>query len=312
MALLFGWFSFLQKTLPRVTVEWRGIGVAGIAVVLFVSGSHWFATWYVGAQPATSDEPAKSISWRFRWTASIAALIVVMFCAGVAMVGVAHQIVWMLTSRESAFDRHFAPFADRTKLKEIGRACDEYQEQKRSFPAGATFDEFGTPRHGWQTDLLPYLGQESLFNTVDLDVAWDDPRNRAALATPVPAFVNPAAGSTLRTNAAGYALTHFAANGWIIGDGPAVKAEDVKDGLSNTILAGDAAGNFVPWGHPLNWRDPMLGINTTLDGFGWPIESDSGATFVFADGSVRFLSNGTDAKVLKALSTPNGGEPVDQ
>jgi hypothetical protein len=234
-----------------------------------------------------------------------------MFAAGVAMVGVAHQTVWILSSRESALERSFAPFADKTHLKEIGLACYEYEAQKRSFPAGATFDDFGTPRHGWQTQLLPYLGQESLFNTIDHDVSWDDVRNLTAFATQVPVFLNPAADSASRRIAAGYALTHYAANGWFVGGGPALKSEDVKDGLSNTILAGDAAGNFLPWGHPLNWRDPMLGINTTPDGFGWPVKSDAGATFVFADGSVRFLRNGTDPKVLKALSTPNGGEPVD-
>lgn len=310
-ALLFGRISFLQRTLPKVTVDWWSLGIAGIALVVFVSGLHRLATWYVRADPGKSEQLAKSIRWRFRWTASIAALVVIMFAAGVAMVGVAHQTAWMLSSRESALSKTFAPFASKANLKEIGRATSEFYDKTSSFPAGATFDEFGTPRHGWQVQLLPFLGQEPLFNTIDLDVAWDDARNLAAFSTQVPAFVNPAAGSAQRQDAAGYALTHYAANGWLMGGGPALKSADIKDGTSNTILAGDAAGNFLPWGHPLNWRDPMLGINKTDDGFGWPVKSDAGASFVFADGHVRFLSNSTDPKVLKALSTPNGGEPVD-
>ena len=35
-----------------------------------------------------------------------------------------------------------------------------------------------------------------------------------------------------------------------------------------------------------------------------------GAHFLFADGSVRFLTYATDAKILNALGTYNGGEPT--
>ena len=96
----------------------------------------------------------------------------------------------------------------------------------------------------------------------------------------------------------------------LLGSDVGWKKNDITDGLSNTLLAGEAAGNFKPWGYPANARDPALGINKTPDGFGGPWISKKGANFMFADASIRFFTDDIDPAVLKALSTPNGGESV--
>jgi prepilin-type processing-associated H-X9-DG protein len=83
---------------------------------------------------------------------------------------------------------------------------------------------------------------------------------------------------------------------------------DITDGLSNTLLAGEVNGNFKPWGYPANWRDPALGINKSPDGFGSPWRRRKGANFLFADGSIHFIQDDIDPVILKALSTPDGGE----
>ena len=82
----------------------------------------------------------------------------------------------------------------------------------------------------------------------------------------------------------------------------------ITDGTSNTIYAGEAAGNFKGWGDPANLRDPALGINAGPDGFG--SRSPGGANFNLLDGSVRFISDNIDPGVLKALSTPDAGDTV--
>ncbi len=61
-------------------------------------------------------------------------------------------------------------------------------------------------------------------------------------------------------------------------------------------------------GNLRNFRDPALGINQNRRGFGSPFTG--GANFLLGDGSARFLSDKIDPKVLKALSTPNGREPL--
>jgi hypothetical protein len=73
---------------------------------------------------------------------------------------------------------------------------------------------------------------------------------------------------------------------------------------------GEVKEHFKPWGHSVNWRDPAEGINKSPDGFGAPW--GGGAQFSFMDGSVRFISEGIDPAVLRALSAPAGGEKIPE
>ncbi len=83
----------------------------------------------------------------------------------------------------------------------------------------------------------------------------------------------------------------------------AMRREDVTDGLSSTILIGEVAANFKPWGDPVNWRDPALGLGASPDRFGG-VPGERGAQFVFMDGSVHFLSEDIDPQVLRARARP--------
>ncbi len=83
---------------------------------------------------------------------------------------------------------------------------------------------------------------------------------------------------------------------------------DVTDGTANTVMVGEVVSHFKAWGDPTNWRDPALGVNRSPDGFGSPFVG--GANFLFVHGSVRFIKNTIAPNVIKALSTPKGGEQV--
>ena len=82
----------------------------------------------------------------------------------------------------------------------------------------------------------------------------------------------------------------------------------MTDGTGNTVMAGEVVSRFKPWGDPLNWRDPALGVNRSPDGFGSPFVG--GANFLFVDGSVQFIKNTIALRVLEALGTPKGGERI--
>lgn len=71
-------------------------------------------------------------------------------------------------------------------------------------------------------------------------------------------------------------------------------------------MAGEVAEGFKPWGDPTNLRDPGLGVHTMPGGFGNPTES--GANFLFMDGSVRFFRDTTSREVLRRLSKPRRTE----
>jgi prepilin-type processing-associated H-X9-DG protein len=127
-----------------------------------------------------------------------------------------------------------------------------------------------------------------------------------------------------------------------------VRLEDVKDGTSSTFLFGerfhrDSVHDFLqpkvwPEGSPLGrvgkWgyvADPRANANVTLstpvpinfrvlpDGNATMLQDRNcafgsghlgGANFAFADGSVRFLGDGTALSVLQALSTRARGEVI--
>jgi hypothetical protein len=106
-------------------------------------------------------------------------------------------------------------------------------------------------------------------------------------------------------DAEGYGLSHYAANSRVLAGNTALAPKDLTAGLSQTILVGEVNADVRPWGHPVNWRDPVRGINRSPEGFGGP-RSAGRVNFVRADASVRWVSEQVSPEVLQALSTPVG------
>jgi hypothetical protein len=139
---------------------------------------------------------------------------------------------------------------------------------------------------------------------VDFDHDWDDSRNLPEFKNFVPVFLNPDI-SVLR-DSRGLAVSHIAGTQQFFARSIPMTESAVTDGTSNTILCGQVADRFEPWGDPSNLRDANLGVNRQRDGFG--STDEKGALFMMADGSVRFLSTDIDPKVMAALATPDGDD----
>ena len=205
-------------------------------------------------------------------------------------------------------------------LLEIGVGLNQHHEQHAAFPVGGVFtrDAAGVVKgqHGWMAFLLPFIGEQELFRSIDQDKSYDDPANRPAMTRDVTAYF--AAGGDRAKIVQGYAVSHFAGVGGEIDDAQglahvgifqrdeAVQRDEVTDGLSNTLIVGELPGSFPPWGDPENWRMIGRGINKDANGFG--NATRTGATFLLADGTVKFFSNKTDPKLLRKLGTRDGGE----
>lgn len=100
-----GWALFLFRVLPQATVDLESVATGTVALGLFVVGLHSFLRWLTvawGEVPnSTASEGLGSVDarrWRFRWTAAISMVIVLMFAAGITMVGLTHQTIWMFRS----------------------------------------------------------------------------------------------------------------------------------------------------------------------------------------------------------------------
>jgi hypothetical protein len=311
-----GWALFLVRVLPQVRIDWPSTLTAAVCLAVLAVGLHLFLRWlYTQVQRTRLTKGDPVPRWQPRWTAMILALVVLMFVAGISAVGITHQTTWLLRAREPLTESRgggrqlLARMTSSNNLKILAIGAHNHHDDRKTFPPGGTFDARGNALHGWQTLLLPYIEENNLFKQIDLSVPWHHPRNATPLRTTVKAYRHPLVEQ--ETDEASYALSHYAANARILNGGKPRTRDSITDGTAYTILAGEVWTHYHPWGHPTNWRDPSRGIHTTPDSFGSPHRSEGTTLFVMADGSVRTIRNTVSPAVLKALSTPDGGERVE-
>lgn len=334
--LLFGWLYFPFRVLPQMTVDWPSAILGLISTAIFCAGLHVTIRWFL--------QQTAPRAWPLRATLVIAALLVLMFAAGTAMVGATHQALWLafgkggevqpvrtagllsgglFGAREAARQSQ-----QRNNLKQLGLALQNFDDTYHALPPGGTMTADGDLLHGWLIFLGPYL----TFSNWELDFSqpWNSSANERFYKCELVDVVNPSLDGPY-FDEDGYGLSHVAGNVRVLplravtiddekaksdntGRAAQLKSRhevlsltDITDGTSNTVLIGTAGAGFKPWGHPANLRDPAAGINRGPQSFGGPPHW-RGAMFLMCDGSVRMLSETTDPHVLKALATPDGGE----
>jgi len=102
--------------------------------------------------------------------------------------------------------------------------------------------------------------------------------------------------------------------------------EEIRDGLSNTIMVGEVIPewcNWQDWGHqnfattayPVNYRNQdfvkgTLGAGNANECIGFRSFHPGGAQFLLGDGSCHFLTESIDMKVYCGLASRSGGEAV--
>lgn len=184
-------------------------------------------------------------------------------------------------------------------LRQFQLGLHNYNDVFNTLPPGGTFDANGVGYHGWMTSVEPFLAASPWYTFVDYNVPWDDPLNVDVFMIPSFGSRSQNPGVTETKSGDGFPLAHYCANQNLMCRNSVCRLSDLGNGAGNTILLGDANGNYVPTGYPYNWRNPSPS-GTGPREFGCPIRNVT--MVIMADGSVRILSSATDSEVMSKMS----------
>ncbi len=196
------------------------------------------------------------------------------------------------------------------QLRQMSLAALNFESAYQHLPGHAIYTERpgrgGEPLLSWRVSILPFIGQQALYEQFNLDEPWDSPNNLALVEFMPQIFAHP-----LTENG----MTVFQAVTTIRGDGPTsvftigneerVGFGSITDGSSNTMLFAEAnVDEAVIWTKPedlvYDEMDPLMGLGEAFLGLGF--------TLALADGSVHFASDCIAPEEMRRLILRNDGE----
>lgn len=189
----------------------------------------------------------------------------------------------------------------RLNLKQIGLAFYNYHDVYDSFPPALTTDATGQPLHSWRTLILPYLEQQALYNSIDLNRPWNDPANQQAAQTRMEVYHCPS------SNIPDNHTTYLAVTGENTCFPPERGRPLHELGTEQYLMVSE-----VPTDQSVPWMSPNDAVAATL----MNMDEDSqtahqgGVQGLFADGHVQFLGvSQTDAEWQEVIVVPETREP---
>jgi prepilin-type processing-associated H-X9-DG protein len=218
--------------------------------------------------------------------------------------------VFLLPAFQRAGSRPRSPCTNHLKL--IGIALQNYCDEYRTFPPAFIADERGVPMHSWRTLLLPSFRDEelsALHAQYHFDEPWNGPNNCKLLDKAPAIFRCPHDESD-------FAQTSYLAvvsPQTIWPEASTTKLREITDGSSRTIAVVECSDSGINWLEPRDatLNDASLGINKLKTRPTIRSHHSGGANFLFADGSVHFLSEDIPETTLRALLTSTGGEEIE-
>jgi prepilin-type N-terminal cleavage/methylation domain-containing protein/prepilin-type processing-associated H-X9-DG protein len=236
-------------------------------------------------------------------------------------------------------------------LMQIGIAIHHHEFSTEHLPSGVKDEEGpiryeALGKHvSWTVQILPFIEERIAYAEFDQSAGAYAAVNRPVIRHRVPVYSCPS--SPMQASESDDVLASYAGcigglevpidadNGGLLYLNSQVRMRDIPDGTTYTILAGDIGENQLQ----LNWtsgsRATLRNTGVPIDSLGYQrrkpevggvaeIDEDSplnvggfssyhagGANFVFADGGVRFLSQGIDPATLSALGERADGELIE-
>ena len=196
-------------------------------------------------------------------------------------------------------------------LKQISIALQNYHDTYNEFPPQYFADENGKPMHSWRVLILPFMQEQALYDQYDFSEPWDGPHNSQLAARMPQAFRCPSDPAT----ATGGTITSYvgvSGPGTMFNGPNSTRFSAITDGTSNTLMVVEFAGGGVHWMEPRDLDASQLtGVVSPPDGRNMSSYHPGVSMGAMADGSVRALQTNMSAEQLRAITTINGGEIVN-
>lgn len=298
---LAGAIRFSARAVEKIQADRTGATISLIAFVILVYGTQFALGRFRTPSNWTKDHAIRAVFGGICLVAS-----------GFCVASLTNTLLWDATTSVPWFrisltrDANYRTIAS-NNLKQVGTALHAYHDHYQSFPPGGVFRSSGIAGHGWMAQLLPYIDQKDVYDRIRFELPWYHRFNREAYETRIPYFEDPIIQSTTLPGRE-YGPAHYAANDQVMNANRGFSIPEMTDGISNTILAGSIKDRPRAWGDAANWRRLNFGINKSIDGFG--SNEPGGAFFLMADGSVRFINDDTDVRMLRALGSPDSDDMI--
>lgn len=257
-----------------------------------------------GSRVGGSRSPGGSVRGKKKRSAAwVVAAVVILLLVGASIIALA-RIGGTAAAR---LRQGRARIASIKNLETIAQALNAYAADHGVYPAPTILSKSGKPLLSWRVALLPYLGEEELYDQFDLESAWDSGQNQMMTYQNMPPVYRHPDSQPWSTDTVYHLVT---GTGTLFPQSGALGPRQVNDGASKTILVTEARVSSV-WTEPVDLDFVTSGgtINSPAgNDFGGVI--DGGVCVVTVDQRGHFLPEATSAMTVNALVTPQGGEPL--
>jgi RNA polymerase sigma factor (sigma-70 family) len=182
-------------------------------------------------------------------------------------------------------------------FREVLLAFHNFHSANGHFPPAAIYGADGEPKLSWRVAILPFLGEQALYQEFELNEPWDSPHNKALIARMPDVFTMPSSPTPPGTTR----IRGFSGPNTFFRDRTGIEIASITDGTSNTAAI-VAASDATTWTRP--GEVPFLPgqVRAVLDN-----SDEHGVLVGPVDGSARFIS-GTSEAIWRFFITPAGNE----
>lgn len=226
------------------------------------------------------------------------------FCVAIALmlVGLAAVVMPRIGNASQAARRNGCL----NNVRSISLAVLNYESTYGHFPPAYQVDENGVPMHSWRVLILPFLGEQELYEKYDFNEPWDGPNN-SKLAAEIPKCFqcpeHPAGPGDSTTN---YVAVIGQETMWPFDRSR--KIDEVTDGVANTLLIVESDKNRTHWMRPGDVSLAKLLLGNQANATAISSKHSCVAVVGFADCHTLSVSQEVDRATLKGFLTVAGGE----